>query len=90
MQKTIKFMKKAENATIPLIVSEFATSRFAPSGTSTKYLRDVIKLFEKNNYYWTYHAWRDADVWSVELPGTEDTAGQTTARARLLKSYFDK
>lgn len=54
--------QKATNAKI--FVGEFSCPRWAP-GAET-YLRDVTELMEEFGWSWTYHAFRESDMWSVE------------------------
>lgn len=54
--------QKATNAKI--FVGEFSCPRWAPGAEI--YLRDVIELMEEFGWSWTYHAFRESDMWSVE------------------------
>lgn len=36
-------------------------------GSGEEWLADVIQIFERYNWDWTYHAWREAAVWNPEL-----------------------
>lgn len=88
---TIKaFQKKVKGK---IYVGEFSAVRWAPKNSSYLYLRDLISLFEKNGWNWTYHAFREADPWSLEHDGNISNKTPTTRetdRARLLKAYFKK
>ncbi len=86
LQQAINFGKRVGS---PIWVSEFATTRFAPAGSAPRFLRDVITIFNTNKWHWTYHAWREASPWNVELPALEDTdPSQLTQRAVVLKRYM--
>ena len=47
-----------------IYVGEFSAASYAPGAEN--YLRDCIALFEEYGWDWTYHAFREADVWNVE------------------------
>lgn len=85
LKRAIDFGKKKK---AQIWVTEFTTSRFAPSGSGPKYLRDMISLFKSNKWNWTYHAWREAHPWNVELPALEDKDSSVpTKRAEILKRF---
>jgi hypothetical protein len=76
-----------------VIVGEFAAPRWAPRGSSARYLRDSIRIFERFGWDWVNHAWREADVWSPEHtndPNNPNRSATETDRARVLKSFFRK
>jgi hypothetical protein len=64
-QKTYK-----EKYDIPIYIGEFSAVRWASTGN--RYLRRVIKIFERNGWDWTYHAFREAQSWDPELKLNED------------------
>lgn len=90
LKRTIRFKKKNK---VQIYVGEFSAVRWAPGNSSFKYLKDVISIFEKQKWHWTYHAFRESDPWSVEhgndinnpnpIPGMTD-------RAKLLRGFFAK
>ncbi len=47
-----------------IYVGEFSAASYAPGAEN--YLRDCIAIFEEYGWDWTYHAFREADVWNVE------------------------
>ena len=47
-----------------IYVGEFSAASYAPGAEN--YLRDCIEIFEEYGWDWTYHAFREADVWNVE------------------------
>ncbi len=77
---------------VPIYIGEFSASR--NSGLSgNQYLKDLIQIFEKNNWSWTYHMFRAAPIWDAELSVTDlndTTRKSTTPRMQLLNSYFRK
>ncbi|NLE54436.1 MAG: glycoside hydrolase, partial [Lentisphaerae bacterium] len=52
---------------------------------------DCIAIFEEYGWDWTYHAFRESPIWSVEMTGTVDKAVPATAdtpRKRVLLEGF--
>lgn len=82
-----------ERYQVPIYIGEFSAVRWAPDRGAKRYLADCIEVFEENGWSWTYHAWREADVWSVEHttdinnPHPKDGP---TGRLRLLRRAFQK
>ncbi|MDZ4787170.1 MAG: cellulase family glycosylhydrolase [bacterium] len=94
-KKLQKVMKNAfkfqEQNNVELIVTEFATARWAPGGD--KYLKDVIDIFEKKEICWTYESFGTVDVWSFEYTKNKNDKTKSTtmtAREALLREYFTK
>ena len=76
---------------VPIYVGEFSAVRWAPDDNAYNYLRDCIYLFEEAGWDWAYHAFREADVWSVEHGPDRDNhmpSDTTTSREKLLKEAF--
>jgi len=51
-----------------MFVGEFSAKRFAP-GAAT-WLQDCINIFEGWGWSWCYHAYREANAWSLEFADT--------------------
>ena len=73
-----------------IYVGEFSAAAWAEG--AAQYLEDCISLFEEYGWDWTYHAFREAGCWSVEIEAT-DTAhrwkaeSDTDRKKVLLKGY---
>lgn len=52
---------------IPIFVGEFSCVRWAPGKSCSRYIRDVIDLFESERWGWTYLGWRGYQGWDAEL-----------------------
>lgn len=77
---------------VPIYVGEFSAVRWAPLEDAHDYLRDCIQYFERRGWNWTYHAFREADCWSVEIGGDRNSTSPSptpTLRQQLLQRYFD-
>lgn len=90
LKPVIDFQK---NYNVHIYIGEFSAIRWAPDRSACRYLADVISIFEKHGWDWSYHAFREWQGWSVEH-GEEraDTrpASQPTDRQQLLQSWFSK
>jgi hypothetical protein len=74
-----------------IYVGEFSTICWAPGAGN--YLRDCIALFEEYGWDWTYHAFREADVWNVEKVRNADGKYVPSAdnpRKRALLEGFSR
>ena len=74
-----------------IFCGEFSAIRWAPGAAD--YLRDLIGLFEKYGFSWTYHAFREWHGWSVEHDtDVNNTApvDKITDRKQILLDYFRK
>lgn len=76
-----------------IYIGEFSAVRWAPGRSSINYLTDVIAIFERYGWHWTYHAFREANAWSLEHGPVymDPTPSPTvTERAALVRSYLMK
>ena len=91
LQPVVDFQRSNK---IPIFIGEFSVVNYADAGSGVNYLREVIQIFENNGWDWAYHAFREANVWSVEHQGTapssQNTPNANTARKSLLLSWFAK
>jgi hypothetical protein len=74
-----------------IYIGEFSAIRWAPEDSARRYLSDVIDIFEKQGWDWSYHAFREWQGWSVEHD--EDRthtarAAQPTGREQLLRQWM--
>jgi aryl-phospho-beta-D-glucosidase BglC (GH1 family) len=78
---------------VHIYVGEFSAIRWAPGDSAYAYLRDVIDIFEENEWDWAYHAFREWPGWSVEHIGDKyntQLATVPTDRQKLLMDWFKK
>ena len=89
LKPAIDFHKKYG---VHIYVGEFGAVRWAPNQSSYRYMRDLIELFEENNWDWSYHAFREWHAWNVELSDTiaNTTIQKTTVNKELIKLWFGK
>ncbi|WP_310391845.1 glycoside hydrolase family 5 protein [Hymenobacter sp.] len=83
---------RAAHPDVPIYIGEFSASRYCgPSGD--QYVADLIDLFEKYGFSWSYHSYRQAADWDAELSNTDlsnNVRSSTTPRVQLLTTYFKK
>jgi aryl-phospho-beta-D-glucosidase BglC (GH1 family) len=90
LQKPFTFQRKNK---IEIIVGEFAAPRWAPKNSSARFLKDYIDIFERQGWSWMLHAWREADVWSIEHtndPNNPNRSAIKTDRQILIERYFSR
>lgn len=88
LDKVIAF---AEHHKAKIYVGEFSARAGAPG--AAQYLRDSIAVFEEQGWDWTYHAFREANIWSVEHDGPSDdelVPVPDTDRKQVLLEAFRK
>lgn len=88
LQPVVDFQKRYN---VHIYVGEFSAIRWAPDNSACRYLSDLIEIFEKRGWDWSYHAFREWNGWSVEHgPGRQDTApvASPTDRQLLLCDWF--
>lgn len=52
-----------------IYIGEFSVAAWAPG--AARYLDDCISLFEEYGWDWSYHAFRESRIWSVEHAGPD-------------------
>ena len=69
-----------------IYVGEFSAITWAEGAEN--YLRDCIELFEEYGWDWTYHAFREANIWSLEhtisAPGQKAVPSADNPRKRAI------
>ena len=75
-----------------IYVGEFSAIAWAKGAEN--YIADCIDIFEKHRWDWSYHAFREAPIWDVELSATEPCRGDdfkkspcNPRKAALLKGF---
>jgi hypothetical protein len=91
-RKLIRVKRFQRKHNVPIYIGEFSAVRWAPGQSSYLYLRDLIKLFERHKWHWTYHAYRESHVWSVEHSSDPDNYERVphTDRKGLLLNHFSR
>lgn len=90
LKKLIKF-KNDHKAKI--LIHEFSVARWAPNGSGARFLNDAISIFEKYKFNWVYHAFREANVWSLEHVNDRNSdalSTELTDRAIVVRKYLAK
>ncbi len=74
-------------------IGEFSVPRWTRTRSAASYLRDVISIFETYGWNWTYHSYREADVWDLEMGSNRKDFNRTSRpsrRFRILLRAFRK
>ena len=90
MQPAIEFARKYR---VHMYVGEFSAIRTAPGDSAAKYLADVIGIFERHGFDWSYHAYREWQGWSLEHEGPLDRpvrASMPGARQKVVTGWFGR
>ena len=90
LKPVVTFAKKKR---VPIYIGEFSAIRWAPGGSAYSYLADTLDIMEQNGWHWTYHAFREANAWSVEHTSDyydHNPAASMTDREMLLRQYFNR
>ena len=92
--KIRSYMKKAldftEKYNVPMFIGEFSCPRWTDD-YGNQYLKDQIEVYEEYGFSWAYHAFRENQLWEVEMNNYDkaDTVRlETTPRKELLIEAF--
>ncbi len=89
MACVIEFQRKYKAR---IFIGEFSVCRWAPEGAT--YLDECIALFEKYGWDWTYHAFRESRIWSLEHENSftsEPKLSETpNDRAQVVHKYMNQ
>ncbi len=78
---------------VPIYVGEFSCVSWAPVESTTRYLQDLVDVFEKYGWSWSYHCFRGWPGWNLD---TEDgvlvkpKTGVETKRAPIIRKALEK
>jgi hypothetical protein len=76
---------------LPVYVGEFSCVRWAPEGSALRYLTDVLAIFERQGWSWSYHEFRGWPGWDAEIADADPAATSRSADApvmRLLRAHL--
>ncbi len=87
MAPVIAFQRKYQ---VPIYVGEFGVARWSPG--AEQWLEDVISIFEKYGWDWTYHAFREYEGWDAERGSVKSDPRKIgdTPRRRVLLKYMKR
>ncbi len=74
-----------------IYVGEFSVVRWAPDAPA--YLGDLLEIFERYGWDWTYHAFRESHIWSLEYVndyGKGEISKIPTDRGKVINEYLKK
>lgn len=92
--KIRSYMMKAKDFTdkhdVPIFIGEFSCPRWT-GNYGNQYLRDLIEVYEELGFSWAYHAFRENQLWDVEMNNydrADSVRMETTPRKELLIEAF--
>jgi len=88
LKPVIDFQKKYN---VHIYVGEFSAIRWSPG--APQYLSDLIDIFEKYGWDWSYHAFREFHGWSLEHGADfndNNPSATQTDREKIVRSWLDK
>jgi uncharacterized protein (TIGR03437 family) len=77
---------------VPIFVGEFGNARWL-GDDGNRWLSDAIRVFEKYNWSWANHAWRECECWDAERSNTDKSDTKVygdTPRMQILRDAFAK
>ncbi len=84
MEAAVAFANKYR---VHMYVGEFSVIRWAPGAED--YLRDVIEIFEKHGWDWSYHSYREWHGWNLELGTNRDDLTPTKEPGARLNAVLE-
>jgi endoglucanase len=51
----------------PIYIGEFSCVRWAPDGSAYRYISDLLSIFAKYHWSWSYHEFRGYSGWDAEI-----------------------
>lgn len=81
------------NNDVEIYVGEFSVVCWAPQNSSARYLKFLIKQFEKRGWHWTYHIFRESSVHSLEhkcKPKKQTFTGKLSKPGKRIKKFMSK
>jgi hypothetical protein len=70
---------------VPILVGEFSCVRWAPSGSSTRYVADCLQIFSALGWSWVYHEFRGWPGWDPEIASERPSS---TVRSGTAPTYL--
>lgn len=93
-EKIRSYLKKAldftEKYNVPMFIGEFSCPRWT-GDYGNEYLKDQIEVYEEYSFSWAYHAFRENQLWDVEMniyDRADSVRVGTSPRKELLEEAF--
>jgi endoglucanase len=68
-----------------MYIGEFSVARWAPKGSGARYLKDITNIFKRYRFDWTYHSYRGATIWNLEMSDKKSVSTYSTTDSSRLK-----
>ncbi len=86
LRHAIRFQQRHR---VPMLVGEFSCVRWAPDGSSTRYVIDCLEIFSSLGWSWIYHEFRGWPGWDAEMGPERRTSSFRSASAPTYRALLD-
>jgi hypothetical protein len=86
LRHAIRFQQRHR---VPMLVGEFSCVRWAPDGSSTRYVVDCLEIFSSLGWSWLYHEFRGWPGWDAEMGPERRTSAFRSATAPTYRALLD-
>jgi hypothetical protein len=69
----------------PIYIGEFSCARWAPDGSAYRYIDDLLSIFSKYHWSWTYHEFRGYSGWDAEIDSEDEAYISRSNDARTMR-----
>ncbi|MFN0183100.1 MAG: hypothetical protein ACKVQR_04690, partial [Aquabacterium sp.] len=82
LQPALDFQRRTGS---PLVVGEFGCVRWAPDGSTLRWITDCIALFDSHGWHWCFHSFRTWPGWDAEIDDVHPEATRRTPDAPVMR-----
>lgn len=82
LEPVLRFARRND---VPIYVGEFSAPRWAPSGSTVRYIADSISCFHQYGWSWAYHEFRAWHGWDPEMAGMSREPERRRSDAPLMQ-----
>jgi hypothetical protein len=86
LRHAIRFQQRHR---VPILVGEFSCVRWAPDGSSTRYVADCLRIFSSLGWSWIYHEFRGWPGWDAEMGSERRTPAFRSSSAPTYRVLLD-
>jgi len=83
LRDVIDFQKRTG---LPIFVGEFSCVRWAPNGSSIRYISDCLSIFDQYGWSWCYHEFRGWPGWDAEVPSEDERVRERSSTAPAIRA----
>jgi len=75
----------AERFRVPIYIGEFGCARWAPGGSTLRWVSDCVDLFNAEGWNWSFHSFRTWTGWDAEVDSEDPRHEARSADARVMR-----